>query len=244
MKIEVCAYTLESCLAAHRAGADRVELCAGLFEGGTTPPAGMIAMARAALPVGLHVMIRPRGGDFLYTDLEFELMKEETRRARASRVDGIVLGLLLADGRVDEARTRQLVDEAAPLPVTFHRAIDMTRDLDEALEAIISTGCTRVLTSGGKNNVDEGLPVLQRLVRLAAGRVEIMAGGGVNATNVARLARAGVDAVHLSGKSERDSRMLFRNPSVSMGGIPGLPEYACYFCDAGKIEAVIRAARE
>jgi copper homeostasis protein len=204
----------------------------------------MVAMARSLLSIGLHVMIRPRGGDFLYTDIEFELMKEEIRFARSARADGVVAGILLADGSVDEERTRELVELAAPLPLTFHRAFDMARDLDEALEAVISAGCSRVLTSGGRAGVDEGLPVLQHLARRSAGRVEIMAGGGVNVGNVVQLRRAGVDAVHLSGKRARDSQMIFRNPGVSMGGVPGVPEYACYFCDTGKVEAIIRALNE
>jgi copper homeostasis protein len=244
MEVEVCAFSLEACLEARRAGADRVELCAGMHEGGTTPPAGQVVMARRLLPVELYVMIRPRGGDFLYSDLEFEQMKEEVRFARSSRADGVVLGILRADGSVDVERTRELVTLAAPLPVTFHRAFDMTRDLDEALEAVIRAGCHRILTSGGQNRVDEGLPALRRLVCRAAGRVKIMAGSGVTAVNVVSLVAAGVDAVHLSGRASRDSRMTFRNPSVSMGGLPGIPEYEHYFCDAGKVAAVIAAARQ
>lgn len=237
--IEVCCFSLESCLNAQEAGADRVELCAGMFEGGTTPSAAQIAMARELLKIGVYVMIRPRGGDFLYSDLEFLQMKEEIRYAKELGADGIVLGLLTAEGEVDVEHTRELVRLAAPLPVTFHRAFDMAVDLYRALEEVIAAGCVRILTSAGKNKVDEGLDVLQELVRRADGRIKIMAGSGVNAGNAQMLLATGVDDLHLSGKSSRDSLMIYRNPSLSMGGVPGIPEYEQYYSDVEKIRSVV-----
>ena len=148
-------------------------------------------------------------------------------------------GILNADGSVDVRRTRELVELAAPLKVTFHRAIDMTRDMEEALEGIIEAGCYRVLTSGGRNTVNEGMERIKALVKQAGGRVQIMAGSGVNAANAGMLIEAGVDAIHLSGKSGRDSEMEFRNPNVFMGGVPGLPEYEQYYSDVEKIKAVL-----
>ena len=201
-------------------------------------------MARKLLSIELYVMIRPRGGDFLYSGQEFELMKEEIRHVKESGADGVVLGILKADGTVDVERTRELVELAAPLKVTFHRAIDMTRDLNEALEDVIRAGCYRVLTSGGRNTVAEGLEQIRALTKRAAGRVQVMAGSGVNAANTRSLLDAGVDAVHLSGKSGRDSRMVYRNPDVSMGGVPGLPEYEQYYSDVEKIEAVVKEAKD
>ena len=133
IEVEICTFSLESCLNAQQAGASRVELCSGMYDGGTTPSAAMIRMAREKLSIQLYVMIRPRGGDFLYSDLEFEVMKEDIRFAKACRADGVVLGILNADGSVDVQRTRELVELAAPLKVTFHRAIDMTRNMEEAL---------------------------------------------------------------------------------------------------------------
>ena len=150
-----------------------------------------------------------------------------------------MLGILNADGSVDVQRTRELVELAAPLKVTFHRAIDMTRDMEEALEGIIEAGCYRVLTSGGRNTVNEGMEQIETLVKQAGGRVQIMAGSGVNAANARALMELGVDAIHLSGKSSRDSEMKFRNPNVFMGGVPGLPEYEQYYSDAEKIKAVL-----
>ena len=242
--VEICTFSLESCLNAQLAGASRVELCSGMYDGGTTPSAAMIRMAREKLSIQLYVMIRPRGGDFLYSGQEFELMKEEIRHVKESGADGVVLGILKADGTVDVERTRELVELAAPLKVTFHRAIDMTRDLNEALEDVIRAGCYRVLTSGGRNTVAEGLEQIRVLTKRAAGRVQVMAGSGVNAANTRSLLDAGVDAVHLSGKSGRDSRMVYRNPDVSMGGVPGLPEYEQYYSDVEKIEAVVKEAKD
>lgn len=239
IEVEICTYSLESCLNAQLAGASRVELCAGMYDGGTTPSAALIRMAREKLSIQLYVMIRPRGGDFLYSDLEFELMKEDIRFAKACNADGVVLGILNADGTVDVKRTRELVDLAAPLKVTFHRAIDMTCDIEKALEDIIQAGCYRILTSGGGNTVNEGMDQIKMLTEQACGRIQIMAGSGVNAANAVHLAELGVDAIHLSGKSSRDSEMQFRNPNVFMGGVPGLPEYEQYYSDVKKIKAVL-----
>ncbi len=239
IEVEICTFSLESCLNAQLAGASRVELCSGMYDGGTTPSAALIRMAREKLSIQLYVMIRPRGGDFLYSDLEFELMKEDIRYAKSCKADGVVLGILNADGSVDVERTRELVELAAPLKVTFHRAIDMTRNMEEALEDIIQAGCYRVLTSGGRNTVNEGLAQIRALAEQAKGRIRIMAGSGVNAENAPVLIEAGVDAIHLSGKSSRDSEMKFRNPNVFMGGVPGLPEYEQYYSDVEKIKAVL-----
>ena len=148
MTTELCAYTCDACDIARRTGVTRIELCAAPFEGGTTPSAGLIRYARSLPGLRLSVMIRPRGGDFCYTDAETALMAEEIRFARACGADGVVLGVLTPDGEVDETRTAQLVREAEGMEVTFHRAFDMTRDPRQALEAVIRTGCRRVLTSG------------------------------------------------------------------------------------------------
>ncbi len=235
--IEVCTYSLESCLAAQRAGAERIELCGGIAEGGTTPSAGLIQLARQYLTIPLFVMIRPRGGDFLYTDNEFILMQADINMARLLGADGVVLGILNADGTIDEARTQQLVEYAYPLPVTFHRAFDMTRDGTEALEAIIRTGAVRILTSGQQPTAEAGIPLLGELVKQAAGRIEIMAGAGVNAGNAASLWASGVDALHTSGSARHESHMQFRQPAVSMASAtPG--EYEQIEADEDKIRAI------
>lgn len=241
MLIEVCAYSLASCQTAQQAGAGRIELCGGLAEGGTTPSAGLIQLARQHLTIPLYVMIRPRGGDFLYNDSELAVMRADIQLAKSLGADGVVLGLLKANGTVDEDRTRELIELARPLPVTFHRAFDMTRDPFEALEAIIRTGAVRILTSGQQQSVSEGLPLLQQLADRASNRIEIMAGAGVNAQNASNLVAAGVHALHLSGSQKEDSGMIYRQPAVSMAsGVPGEYEYA--EASADKILAVRRNA--
>lgn len=243
VEIEVCAYSLESCIAAQEAGANRIELCAAMYDGGTTPPAGMIQLARELLHVELYVMIRPRGGDFLYSELEFRQMERDLLFAKACRVDGVVIGLLDENGGIDVERTRKLVDLAAPMCVTFHRAFDMTADRRQALEDIIRSGCHRILTSGQRNTAVEGLETLRSLVIGGAGRIQLMAGSGVNRENALQIMETGVDAIHLSGKNSRDSNMKFRNPDVFMGGVSGIPEYEVVYSDRGKIEDVIQKVK-
>lgn len=238
MQIEVCSFSLNSCLVAQRAGASRIELCGGLAEGGTTPSAGLIQLVRQQLTIPFYVMIRPRGGDFLYSETEFAVMKADIQLAKALGADGLVFGLLNPDGFVDEERTKQLVDLADPLPVTFHRAFDMARDPLEALEAVIRTGAVRILTSGQQQTAEAGLSVLRQLSQTAAGRIEIMAGAGVNARNAQLFIDAGVDALHLSGSQKEDSGMIFRQPSVSMASsLPG--EYEYVEASEDKIRAIV-----
>jgi copper homeostasis protein len=218
MIFEVCIDSVEGAGAAQEGGAQRVELCGNLVEGGTTPSLGMIQVTRAAISIELNVIIRPRGGDFLYTSLEFEVMRKDILAAKKAGADGIVIGLLCSDGSVDVERTRALVRLAHPLSVTFHRAIDMCRDADEALEAIAGLGIERTLTSGQKATAFEGLDNIARLVRRSAGRVNIMAGGGINATNAAKIVSAtGVGEIHFSARKTLESDMSFHNLSCCMG---------------------------
>ncbi len=241
--VEICAYSLESCQHAEAAGADRIELCASPYEGGTTPSLGLLRRVRQAVRLGVHVMIRPRGGDFCYSESEFSVMQADLEAAREAGADGVVLGILRPDGRVDGHRTRALVEAAHPLPVTFHRAFDLTRDFDEALEAVLEAGCRRILTSGGANTAPEGLDQLARCVERAAGRLELMAGSGVNARNAAALLATGVDALHLSARSTRPSVMQFRRAGIAMGGLPEVPEYEVAYADVEKIRAVVEVVR-
>ncbi|GAB3987532.1 copper homeostasis protein CutC [Spirosoma daeguense] len=241
MLIEVCAYSLHSCLTAQQAGAGRIELCGGISEGGITPSAGLIQLVRQLVSIPFYVMIRPRGGDFLYTDTELAVMRADIEMAKSLGADGVVLGLLLPDGTVDEVQTKSLIELAHPLPVTFHRAFDMTRDPAEALEAVIRTGAVRILTSGQQQNVDLGLETLRQLAHQAQNRIEIMAGAGVNAGNAPALISAGVHALHTSGSSKEDSGMTYRQPTVSMASaLPG--EYEYIEANEAKIRAIVSLA--
>lgn len=242
MTIEVCAFSLESCLRAQRAGANRVELCGGLAEGGTTPSYGLIELARQRLHIDLYVMIRPRGGDFLYTEEERDVMRRDIDMARQLKVDGLVFGFLNADGTVDEGLTREMVAWAHPLPVTFHRAFDVTRDPFEALEVIIRTGARRILTSGQQPGAEAGIPLLGELVRQTRGRIEIMAGAGVTPRNAALLAATGVQALHLTGKRTYESPMQFRQSRVPMASAAPA-EFERIETDETVVAQVIGAAR-
>jgi copper homeostasis protein len=237
MDVEVCAYSLESCLNAQNAGAHRVELCGGLGEGGTTPSAGLIEAVREAIRLDLYVMVRPRGGDFVYDDQEMEIMRRDISIARRLGANGVVLGVLRPDGQIDVERTRELVSLAAPLGVTFHRAFDLTPDPFQALEDVISTGAERILTSGLKPVAIQGADLLAQLAQQARGRIEIMAGSGVSADNAQALAATGVQALHLTGKAFRPGRQTYFPADVSMAGeIPD--ERSILYSDPSRIAAV------
>ncbi len=226
MKIEVCIDSVESALNAEKAGADRVEVCQGLFEGGTTPSSGMIQQIRSRVSLGVQVIIRPRGGDFLYSDYEFEVMKDDILRAKALGADGIVLGLLSADGTIDKARTASLIELSRPLNVTFHRAFDMTRDLSEALETLVDLGVERVLTSGAEPSVWDGVDEVAKLVQQAGDRIIVLPGGGIHERNVEKIvAHTKVREVHVSASHFVASEMKFQNSHCFMGKALRPPEY-------------------
>lgn len=196
--VEACVDSVASSLAAERGGAARLELCDALFDGGTTPSAGMIAACKAAVSIPVFVMIRPRGGGFVYSDAERDVMRRDVAVARELGADGVVIGGLRPDCVVDVALVRSLVAEARGLPVTFHRAFDLTPDPGEALETLVALGVSRVLSSGGAPTAAEGAPVLGELVRRAGTRIVVMAGGGVRGENVRTLvAVSGVREVHV-----------------------------------------------
>lgn len=240
MKCELCSYSIEACYTAARLGIDRLEICASPAEGGVTPSMGFIAQACAIPGVETSIMIRPRGGDFLYTDAEFELMLRDIGYAREAGATGVVFGVLTEDGQVDVIRTRLLVEAARGMDTTFHRAIDMTRDYLQAVEDVISAGCTRILTSGGHDKAIDGLPNIGRAVAIAARRIEIMAGSGVAVTNALQLAETGVDALHFSAKKMIPGRMRYRNPLIAMGGDASVDEYALRGIDEKEVESIIK----
>jgi copper homeostasis protein len=238
--LEICVDSVEGALAAQRGGAQRVELCDNLLEGGTTPSAGMIALTRQQIQLGLQVIIRPRGGDFCYSDLEFAVMQYDVNQAKQLGADGVVIGLLNPDGTVDKARTAALIDLARPLNVTFHRAFDMAVDPHQALEELIDLGVERVLTSGQESSALEGLDLISALVQQAEGRIIVMPGGGVNERNIHKIVRqSGVQEIHLSARSSVESAMHYRRSHVFMGGTLRPPEFSRQIADSERIRSII-----
>jgi copper homeostasis protein len=182
--LEISVESLDAALAAERGGAQRLELCANAREGGTTPSADLLRSTRERVQIPIFTMIRPRAGNFVYSDAEFAAMQRDIDTAKQLHADGLVLGLLTADTQIDIARTSQLVQRAKPLPVTFHRAFDECTNLSKSLEDVIKTGAARLLTSGGKSTAPEALDVLASLIRTAAGRIIVMPGSGLHAGNI------------------------------------------------------------
>lgn len=243
-KIEICVENTDGLLAAQKAGADRVELCASLLEGGLTPSWGMILRAKALATIPFHVIVRPRGGDFLYSEVEFEAMLADVEALRDLGVAGVVIGCLTADGEIDEGRTKALVDAARPMAVTCHRAFDMTVNYAEAVEALVRCGVDRVLTSGHHDTALEGVDMLSATVKAADGRIAIMACGGLEASNIAEIRRrTGADEMHFAALRQEPSGMAYRNPRVGMGGTALEREYTNTFTDPVAIAATIAAAK-
>lgn len=215
MLLEICAFNLPAALVAQEAGADRIELCSGPEEGGVTPSAGLIRTAREKLKIPVYPIIRPREGDFLYSEEEFSVMLRDVELCRGLGCDGVVIGMLLADGSVDQSRCSRLVETAYPMGVTFHRAFDRAADPFEALETIIGMGCERILTSGQRPVVIEGAELLRELVREADERIVIMPGSGVRSDNIAELAaKTGAVEFHTSARVAYRGTMEFVNGAM------------------------------
>ena len=240
--LEACVDSVEAALAAEAGGAGRVELCADLLEGGITPSGGTIQEACARLSIPVNVIIRPRGGDFCYSDVEYAVMQRNVELAKEAGANGVVIGILLPDGTVDSERTGVLVELARPLSVTFHRAFDVTRDPYEALETLIELGIDRVRTSGQEPSVLEGLDLIVDLVRAAKERIIVMPGAGFTERNIRKIvAASGVREAHVAAPVDVASRMVYRNPRVFMGGELRPPEYSVSVTDADRIRAFLDA---
>jgi copper homeostasis protein len=241
--IEVCVEGPDGAVAAAQGGADRVELCASLLEGGLTPSLGVLRATLVAVRIPVMAMVRPRGGDFLYSDLEFAAMLDDVAAFKAAGAAGVVFGCLTADGDVDTGRTRALVEAAKPLAVTFHRAFDMARDPSAALEALIGCGVDRVLTSGQRPTALAGLDLLRRLAARAAGRIVVMGCGALSADTIATVRDAGLPELHFSALQAVASPMRWRNPEIAMGAADVAREYRLTVTDPGRVRATIAAAR-
>ena len=240
MIIEACVNSAISAIEAQKGGADRVELCENLHDGGTTPSAGAIRFARKNLHIRLFVMIRPRGGDFLYSDDEFEIMKEDIKVARELGADGVVFGILKPDGTIDLERMKTLVDLACPMGITCHRAFDMTADPFQAMEDLITLGIDRILTSGQQKTAPQGASLILKLIQRSNGRIIIMPGSGVKEDNFEELIRkTGATEVHIHLEKQQPSRMIFKQPAVYMG-IPDQSEFEHTLTDWERIRKMRR----
>lgn len=237
--LEVCAGDIDSVIAAAQGGASRVELCSALGEGGVTPSIGFIRSALQVQGIRVHVLIRPRGGDFLYTPQEVDCMVDDIVAAREAGVHGVVIGALTPDGEIDMNACRKMMEAAAGINVTFHRAFDLCRDPFKALEDIISLGCDRILTSGQAQTALEGKENLAELVKQADGRIIILAGAGVSQSNAAEILNAsGTGEIHASARTSVESGMKFRHSGVSMG-TPGSDEYSRKTTSADIVKQIV-----
>jgi len=236
IEIEICCFSLGSALVAHEIKANRVELCGGFLEGGTTPSYGLIKIVLEKIRPDVFVMIRPRGGDFCYSATEIETLQEDIMCIKSLSPSGFVFGALKPNGEIDTELCAKVIGWAAPFPVTCHRAFDQCKHSKEALEQIIDVGFERVLTSGQENNVSEGLNNLKKLNQLAGNRIQIMAGAGVNAENVLELAKAGLKAVHFTGKEWENSSMMYTSKVSMQADV--LPD------DLGRYETSLKKANE
>jgi copper homeostasis protein len=228
--LEICVESVDHAVAAERGGADRIELCSDLSSGGITPSAGLMQTARRHVSVPIHVLIRPRAGDFCYSDHELETMRDDIHAAKQVGIDGLVLGLLDENTRVDVERTKMLVEFARPLPVTFHRAFDLAKNAAAALEEVIQTGASRILTSGGEQRATDALLILTHLVHAAKSRILIMPCGGINSANIAGIVQTtSAHEIHTSvGASHQRSNNNGKNSSRGMGAARSGPDSALF----------------
>lgn len=242
-EFEICANSTLSALAAQAGGAHRVELCAAIPEGGTTPSYGEITTARDLLKsTRLHIIIRPRAGDFLYSDLEIRTMLNDIAICKNSGVDGIVVGCLNSSGDIDLPLMKELIAASAGMTITFHRAFDTTRDPFRAMDDIISLGCERILTSGQEKSAEAGINLLAQLQQHAAGRIKLIAGSGINPSNIRKIHElTGITEFHFSARSTMESPMIFRNKHVSMNSTAISNDYIRSFTTAANVKECINA---
>lgn len=236
--IEVAAFTADAALAAYKAGADRIELCSGYAEGGLSPSAATIEWVRQNVYLPLHVMVRPRIGDFVYNATEKEIMLRDIKFCKDHKVDGVVAGVLTTAGEVDAEFTKMMVEASHPMVFTFHRAFDLCNDLPAALETLIQCGVQRVLTSGGEVNCIAGLHTIAMLLKHADGKIIILPGGGINPENAGEIIRLkGISEIHLSGKTLVQSKMT-KHSKISFTSTGEVDDYHWFECDPGIIETM------
>ncbi len=237
--LEVASFTPSSALHAFAAGAGRIELCSGYLEGGLSPSAGTISYVRDHVSIPVFVMIRPRVGDFIYDNADQEIILKDIEYCREIGIDGIVTGALTSSGSPDKDFLKQVVQTASGLPVTFHRAFDLCGDMQQSMEDLIECGVRRILTSGGKNNVPEGLDTIRSLVKAAGDRIIILPGGGINAKNVKSIIQlTGVSEIHCSGKELVSSPMQAK-AGISLCSFEEVSDYNWFASSMEKIKGII-----
>ncbi|MBY5959246.1 copper homeostasis protein CutC [Membranicola marinus] len=244
MIIEIAANSYESAQIASRAGADRIELCSNLELGGTTPSPGQLLCVKNNLDIPVHVLIRPRGGDFIYTSLELEEIIESIRFCRSIGIEGVVFGFLTPAGEVDVATTKKILSHAEGMDITFHRAFDMVTHQDKALETIISLGFDRILTSGGKQSTPEGIKQIAKLIEQADGRITIMPGGGITENNINDVIHfTGASEFHLSGKMIVKSPLEYRNKALDLVHAEDIHPYNYQITSFDRVKNVVTKAK-
>lgn len=243
-KLEICCYSVQSCINAQEGGANRIELCASMPEGGVTPSYGMLKAALQHVQIPIYVMIRPRGGDFLFNQTEKEAMLEDIAQLKTLNPGGFVIGALGAKGNLDLKTIESQLAATGNFPVTFHRAFDMCKDPDAAVKELAQLGIENILTSGLYQNAVDGLENLKHFVDLAEDKINIMAGSGVSPINIPQLAAAKVHAFHFSAKKMHSSAMEFRNSKINMGGDKSVDEFAIYEADTSLVRQAVDVIRE
>ena len=239
IKIEICVDSVKSCINAEKGGADRLELCGNMFEGGTTASFGVLELAREKVNIPIYAMVRPRGGDFCYDDIEFEIMKREIKLMKKLKIDGIVFGILTKEGKVDKERCSELLDLWGSSKATFHRAIDVSCDLNESCKDIISIGFERILTSGGEANVMNGIIKLKELVSKYNDKIIIMPGSGINERNIEYIKDTlKANEYHMTANKTVESVMQYRNENVFMGATLRASEFSVQYKEEKKVKNI------
>ncbi len=240
-EIEICAGSIKSVIEAEKGGANRVELCDNLYEGGTTPSLGTFIQAKKSSAIDIFPIIRPRGGDFLYSEEEFKIMLQDIKLLKAHGADGIVIGCLTANGEIDYDMCARLVEVIDCLSVTFHRAFDLTENPYKSFEVLKKLGISRLLTSGQANKAEDGVDLIAELVKMAGNDIKIMVGAGVSENNIETLVRkTGASAYHASLRKAEESKMQYRKNGIFMGGLPQIPEYSYSHSNSERVKRLIQ----
>ncbi|GGF69317.1 copper homeostasis protein CutC [Wenyingzhuangia marina] len=238
--LEICCYSATSAIKAAEAGANRIELCENFTEGGTTPSYGTIKYVLDRVKIPVNVILRPRGGDFLYNNAEFEVMKQDVLKIKKLGANGVVFGMLTASGDINIKQVKEIKELASPLECTFHRAFDMCNDMFKALQQLKEIGIQKVLTSGGKNTAYEGIDVLEQLVVLAKNDIIIMPGSGINDKNIKEIyIKTKAKEYHASCKTFEKSDMTYFNPNIQMGKNKSINEYQQISVNTSQIKKIL-----